>query len=143
MSQNLEFMLLALEKSRQALPGCRPNPPVGCVIVHKGQVVSYGFTQHPGHHHAEIDAISKLAVPIGECEIFVTLEPCSFQGRTPSCALTLAELKPRHVYVAIEDPHPRNSGEGLRILKNAGISFTLGIGKLEVEKFLSPYLVKS
>lgn len=143
MSQNLEFMLLALEKSRQALPGCRPNPPVGCVIVHKGQVVSYGFTQHPGHHHAEIDAISKLAVPIGECEIFVTLEPCSFQGRTPSCALTLAELKPRHVYVAIEDPHPRNSGEGLRILKNAGVSFTLGIGKREVEKFLSPYLVKS
>lgn len=143
MSQNLEFMLLALEKSRQALPGCRPNPPVGCVIVHKGQVVSYGFTQHPGHHHAEIDAISKLTVPIGECEIFVTLEPCSFQGRTPSCALTLAELKPRHVYVAIEDPHPGNSGEGLRILKNARVSFTLGIGKREVEKFLSPYLVKS
>lgn len=143
MSQKLEFMLLALEKSHQALPGCRPNPPVVCVIVHNGQVVSDGFTQHPGHHHADIDALSKLEVPIGECEIFVTLEPCSFQGRTPSCALTLAELKPRHVYVAIEDPHSRNNGEGLRILKNAGVSFTLGIGKREVEKFLSPYLVKS
>ena len=143
MSQKLDFMLLALEKSRQALPGCRPNPPVGCVIVHNGQVVSDGFTQHPGHHHAEIDAILKLDVPIDECEIFVTLEPCSFQGRTPSCALTLAELKPRHVYIAIEDPHSRNNGEGLRILKNAGVSFTLGIGKREVEKFLSPYLVKS
>lgn len=143
MSKKLEFMLLALEYSRQALPLCRPNPPVGCVIVHKGKVVSKGFTQSPGHHHAEIDAISKLTFPIGECEIFVTLEPCSFQGRTPSCALTLAELKPQHIYVAIEDPHPGNRGKGLNILKNAGISYTTGIGKQEVEDFLSPYLVRS
>jgi len=143
MSEELKFMLLALEHSRQALPECRPNPPVGCVIVHKGDVVSKGFTQSPGHSHAEIDAISRLKFPIRECEIFVTLEPCSFQGRTPSCALTLAELKPRHVYVALEDPHPRNRGEGLSILKNAGISFTLGLGKQEVEDFLSPYLLRS
>lgn len=114
-------MLLALENSRLALPQCRPNPPVGCVIVHKGNVVSKGFTQSPGHHHAEIDAISKLTVPISECEIFVTLEPCSFQGRTPSCAQTLAKIKPQHVYIAIQDPHPRNRGAGLNILKNAGV----------------------
>lgn len=142
MSKELDFMLLALEYSRLALPECRPNPPVGCVIVHNGVVVSKGFTQSPGHHHAEIDAISRLTFPIGECDIFVTLEPCSYQGRTPSCARTLAEMKPRHIYIAIEDPHPRNSGEGLRILKNAGISFTLGIGKDEVADFLSPYLVE-
>jgi pyrimidine deaminase RibD-like protein len=141
MSEKLEFMLLALESSRRAL--CRPNPPVGCVIVHKGKVVSKGFTQSPGHHHAEIDAMSKLTLPIGECEIFVTLEPCSFQGRTPSCALTLAELKPQHIYIAIEDPHPRNRGEGLRILKNAGVGYTLGIGKKEVEDFLLSYLIRS
>lgn len=142
MSKELDFMLLALEYSRQALPECRPNPPVGCVIVHNGVVVSKGFTQSPGHHHAEIDAISRLTFPMGECDIFVTLEPCSYQGRTPSCARTLAEMKPRHIYIAIEDPHPRNSGEGLRILKNAGIRFTLGIGKDEVADFLSPYLVE-
>lgn len=142
MSKELDFMLLALEYSRLALPECRPNPPVGCVIVHNGVVVSKGFTQSLGHHHAEIDAISRLTFPMGECDIFVTLEPCSYQGRTPSCARTLAEMKPRHIYIAIEDPHPRNSGEGLRILKNAGIRFTLGIGKDEVADFLSPYLVE-
>ncbi|WP_241609665.1 bifunctional diaminohydroxyphosphoribosylaminopyrimidine deaminase/5-amino-6-(5-phosphoribosylamino)uracil reductase RibD [Rosenbergiella australiborealis] len=142
MNKNLEFMMLALEKSRQALPGCRPNPPVGCVIVHRGEVFCDGFTQLPGHHHAEIDAISKLTVPIDECDIFVTLEPCSYQGRTPSCASRLAELRPRHVYVAIKDPHPRNRGEGIKILKNMGINFTLGIGKREVENFLAPYLIK-
>ncbi len=143
MSKKLEYMLLALEYSRLALPGCRPNPPVGCVIVHKGDVVSWGFTQSPGYHHAEIDAISKLTFPVSECEIFVTLEPCSFQGRTPSCALTLANLKPKHIYVAVEDPHPRNRGEGLKILKSANVSYTLGIGKREVEDFLSPYLLRS
>ncbi|MGV0087365.1 bifunctional diaminohydroxyphosphoribosylaminopyrimidine deaminase/5-amino-6-(5-phosphoribosylamino)uracil reductase RibD (plasmid) [Rahnella aceris] len=143
MEENLEFMMLALEYSRQALPECRPNPPVGCVIVHNGEVVSKGFTHSPGHHHAEIDAITKLTLPVEECEIFVTLEPCSFQGRTPSCALTLAALKPRHIYIAIEDPHPKNRGKGLSILKNSDISFTLGVGKQEVENFLSPYLIKS
>ncbi|RJT43387.1 bifunctional diaminohydroxyphosphoribosylaminopyrimidine deaminase/5-amino-6-(5-phosphoribosylamino)uracil reductase RibD [Rahnella woolbedingensis] len=143
MSEKLEFMLLALEYSRRALSECRPNPPVGCVIVHRGNVVSKGFTQSPGHNHAEIDAISRLMIPIGECEIFVTLEPCSFQGRTPSCALTFAELKPRHIYVALEDPHPGNRGAGLNILKTAGVSYTLGLGKQEVEDFLSPYLVRS
>jgi len=143
MDEKLKFMLLALEYSRLALPECRPNPPVGCVIVHNGDVVSKGFTQSPGHHHAEIEAISKLTLPIDECEIFVTLEPCSFQGRTPSCALTLAELKPRHIYIAIEDPHPRNRGEGINILKKSGISFTLGIGKQDVEDFLSQYLIHS
>ena len=143
MEENLEFMMLALEYSRQALPECRPNPPVGCVIVHNGEVVSKGFTHSPGHHHAEIDAITKLTLPVEECEIFVTLEPCSFQGRTPSCALTLAALKPRHIYIAIEDPHPKNRGKGLSILKNSDISFTLGVGKQEVENFLSPYLINS
>lgn len=136
MKENLAFMLLALENSQLALPQCRPNPPVGCVIIHNGNVVSKGFTQSPGHHHAEIDAISKLTVPISECEIFVTLEPCSYQGRTPSCAQTLAENKPQHVYIAIEDPHPRNRGAGLNILKNAGVSYTLGIGRKEVRDFI-------
>ncbi|MCW0355430.1 bifunctional diaminohydroxyphosphoribosylaminopyrimidine deaminase/5-amino-6-(5-phosphoribosylamino)uracil reductase RibD [Pantoea ananatis] len=140
MEEKLKFMMLALEYSRQALPACRPNPPVGCVIVHDGEVVAKGFTQPPGQHHAEIDAIAKLTFPISECEIYVTLEPCSFQGRTPSCALTIAELKPKHIYIAMDDPHPKNRGAGRTILKKAGISFTSGIGKQAVERFLFPYL---
>jgi len=143
MSENLRFMLIALENSHLALPLCRPNPPVGCVIVHNGEVVSTGFTRSLGHHHAEIDAISGLTVPLSECEMYVTLEPCSYQGRTPSCAQALAEMKPKHVYIAIEDPHPRNQGAGLNILRNAGVSFTLGLGEKEVSNFLSSYLYPS
>jgi len=61
MSENLRFMLLALENSHLALPLCRPNPPVGCVIVHNGEVVSTGFTRSPGHHHAE-DALDSFQI---------------------------------------------------------------------------------
>lgn len=140
-NQHHNFMLLALECSRQALPDCRPNPPVGCVIVHQGRVVAKGFTQQPGQPHAEADALRNLAVPIEQCEIYVTLEPCSFHGRTPSCARTIASLKPRHVYIAIEDPHPQNQGKGIRILKQAGISCSLGIASREVSEFITPYLI--
>ena len=135
MDEKLKFMLLALEYSRQALPECRPNPPVGCVIVHNGDVVSKGFTQSPGHHHAEIEAISKLTLPIDECEIFVTLEPCSFQGRTPSCALTLAELKPRHIYIAIEDPHPREQRGRYQYFKKIRYQFYAGYWKTRCRGF--------
>ncbi|ERK09103.1 Diaminohydroxyphosphoribosylaminopyrimidine deaminase [Pantoea sp. AS-PWVM4] len=137
------YMLLALECSRNALPDCRPNPPVGCVIVRNGEVVSSGFTQSPGLHHAEIAALSKLEIPVNDCDIYVTLEPCSFQGRTPSCAKTLASLKPNHIYIALLDPHPKNQGAGIEILQHAGISFTLGICQNEVSEFLSEYLISS
>lgn len=84
MQKSQQFMLLALAQSRHALPHCRPNPPVGCVIVHNSRVVSTGFTRSPGQHHAEADALSTLTLPVEACEIYVTPEPCAFQGRTPS-----------------------------------------------------------
>lgn len=143
MHKSQQFMLLALAQSRHALPHCRPNPPVGCVIVHNGRVVSTGFTRSPGLYHAEADALSSLTLPVEACEIYVTPEPCAFQGRTPSCALTLARLRPRHIYIAIEDPHPRNRGEGIAILKQAGIGVTLGVARNDVECFLAPYLIRS
>ncbi|PXV99344.1 diaminohydroxyphosphoribosylaminopyrimidine deaminase [Pantoea ananatis] len=138
MEEKLKFMMLALEYSRQALPECRPNPPVGCVIVRDGEVVAKGFTQPPGQHHAEIDAIAKLTFPISECEIYVTLEPCSFQGRTPSCALTIAELKPKHIYIAMDDPHPKNRGAGRTILKKAGIALHRASESRRSRNFFSP-----
>src|SRR4051794_40156996 len=87
------FMEEALAESVSALPACRPNPPVGCVIVHGETVLARGFTGPPGAHHAEAAALAGVARhwPRGELVVFVTLEPCSFAGRTPSCALALVE----------------------------------------------------
>lgn len=79
-------MRLALVQGRLALPECLPNPPVGCVLVKDNLVVSQGFTQPLGLHHAEAMALSRLPDECRGVSAFVTLEPCSFHGRTPSCA---------------------------------------------------------
>ncbi len=86
-----KYMLAALAQSTKALPECLPNPPVGCVIVHSGKIVAVGYTRSPGKHHAEADALTQIqGQNLHFLQMYVTLEPCSFKGRTPSCALAIA-----------------------------------------------------
>jgi pyrimidine deaminase RibD-like protein len=135
------FMALALAESKNALPRCLPNPPVGCIFVKDDKIVSKGFTQAPGSDHAEAMALRLYGnKPLQEVSVFVTLEPCSFQGRTPSCALTLISKRPKEVIVAIIDPHPKNCGAGIRLLRKAGIPVEVGISEDPVFEFIQPYL---
>ncbi len=134
-------MLRALALSKLALPNCRPNPPVGCVLVKNNQIVSEGFTQAPGQHHAEAQAVASYGHTLEDVTAYVTLEPCSFVGRTPSCAHTLAGLNIKRVVVATLDPDPRNSGKGITVLTDAGIDVEIGVCQREVSEFISPYLL--
>ena len=138
-----QFMAAALAESRKALPACRPNPPVGCVIVADSRILSRGFTGVPGAPHAEASAIESLphTESAAGCSAFVTLEPCAFQGRTPSCAAALIGLGIGSVFVGIVDPDPRNNGQGLRLLADAGVHVELGILEHEIRAFLAPHLV--
>ncbi|MDX1755848.1 MAG: bifunctional diaminohydroxyphosphoribosylaminopyrimidine deaminase/5-amino-6-(5-phosphoribosylamino)uracil reductase RibD [Marinobacter sp.] len=135
------FMTLALAESKKALPTCRPNPPVGCVLVREGEVVAKGYTQAPGRHHAEAEALAQWDGPASGLTAYVTLEPCSFHGRTPSCAETLIHRNIGTVVVAITDPDPRNSGKGLVKLREAGIEVVEGVCAEEVQAFLGEYLL--
>ena len=136
-------MAAALAESRKALPACQPNPPVGCVIVSEDQILSRGFTGAPGAPHAEASSIASLSYTGNAAALsaFVTLEPCAFQGRTPSCAMALIDRGIGFVCVGITDPDPRNNGRGLRLLVDAGVCVELGILEQEVREFLAPYLV--
>ena len=134
-------MRLALDESRRALPACRPNPPVGCVLVRDGKVVAKGFTQAPGQDHAEAMALRAYDGSFEDVAVFATLEPCSFVGRTPSCARTLVERGARRVHVALVDPHPKNRGAGIEILREAGVEVETGVLHDEVAAFLEPYLI--
>jgi pyrimidine deaminase RibD-like protein len=138
------FMAAALAESRRALPDCRPNPPVGCVIVGEGVILARGFTGCPGDPHAEAAAIAALTYS-GDPRLltaFVTLEPCSFHGRTPSCARALVASGIGTVIVGIIDPDPRNNGGGIRLLRDAGISVEVGVLGDAVQAFLDPYLLR-
>jgi riboflavin biosynthesis protein RibD len=138
-----EFMMMALEESKKAIPNCQPNPPVGCVLVKDGKVIASGYTKEPGNNHAEASALQSITGSLENVVAYVTLEPCSFMGRTPSCANALIERKIKEVFVAIEDPDPRNSGKGIKMLRDAGIKVTEDILSDQVFQFLSPYLNKS
>ncbi|MGF2040113.1 MAG: bifunctional diaminohydroxyphosphoribosylaminopyrimidine deaminase/5-amino-6-(5-phosphoribosylamino)uracil reductase RibD [Nostoc sp. CmiVER01] len=137
-------MLAALAQSRKALPECLPNPPVGCVIIDAQEIVAKGYTQAPGKHHAEADALKQIqGKAFNFLKMYVTLEPCSFHGRTPACALAIAKDRRIHeIYVSIIDPDSRNNGQGLDILKNAGKIVNVGLCANEVSAFLNQYLIK-
>ena len=141
-SEARRYMTLALEEGKKAYPACLPNPPVGCVLVRRGDVVAKGFSQPPGRPHAEAMALLDLEVgsKLFDIAAFITLEPCSFHGRTPSCAKMLKERQIGAVYVSLIDPHPRNRGRGLRILQEAGIPVEVGVLEKEVALVVSPYL---
>jgi pyrimidine deaminase RibD-like protein len=136
------FMSLALVEGRKALPGCIPNPPVGCVLVRGGRVVAAGYTNPPGKPHAEAMAMSQLAGSLSDVTAFVTLEPCSFRGRTPSCASELVARQVGRVFVAMLDPDPRNNGAGVEILRRAGVEVHVGVLEEQARKELAPYLAR-
>ena len=139
-------MRAALAEGRKARSICLPNPPVGCVIVANGEIISRGHTNLPGADHAEAMALRALKqdnFAERPLTVYVTLEPCAFHGRTPSCALALANWNIEHVYVGMLDPDPRNNGKGITILQAAGISVTVGVLLQEVEADLAPFLLQS
>ena len=135
------MMREAMWEGRKALPQCKPNPPVGCVLVRHGAIIARGYTQAPGDDHAEAMALRQVRGDLGEVIAFVTLEPCSFHGRTPSCAQALVKRRIGSVFVGILDPHPRNRGAGVDILRAAGVSVRVGVLEDEVLRDLAPHLL--
>lgn len=133
------FMSEALKEGKKAIHYCKPNPPVGCVLVRNKKIVAKGHTNEPGKPHAEAMALNQLEGQLSDVIAFVTLEPCSFHGRTPSCAQELVKRGVQQVYVGMIDPHPKNSGAGLEILSKAGISVQPGILEAEVREDLEPF----
>jgi len=119
--QHETYMALAIREAERGLYTARPNPRVGCVLVRDSAILGKGFHLQTGAGHAEVNAIKAASGDIAGATAYVTLEPCSFVGRTPSCAETLIEQGIKRVVFASEDPHPGNRGKGLGKLKAAGI----------------------
>jgi diaminohydroxyphosphoribosylaminopyrimidine deaminase/5-amino-6-(5-phosphoribosylamino)uracil reductase len=125
--EDQRHMQRALELAQRGLYSTPPNPAVGCVIVRWGQVVGEGFHERAGEPHAEIVALKDAGVAAAGGTVYVTLEPCAHQGRTPPCVDALMAARVGRVVIALSDPNPQVDGAGIRGLEQAGIPTSVGL----------------
>lgn len=139
-----QAMAIAIREARRGAGFVSPNPLVGCVIVDKeNRFVSVGYHQIYGGAHAEVNALEGIPTEsLKGCRLFVTLEPCAHEGKTPSCAKKIATLPLAEVIYGLIDPNPLVSGQGAKILEQAGIRTTL-FGRMndELEELCEHFLV--
>jgi diaminohydroxyphosphoribosylaminopyrimidine deaminase/5-amino-6-(5-phosphoribosylamino)uracil reductase len=132
------FISQALKLAKAARPNCSPNPAVGCVLVNNdSKVIGEGHTQKVGEAHAEIMAI-RDAHRRGESTLgataYVTLEPCSHQGRTGPCCDALIHAGISKVVASAIDPNPMVSGQGFARLRAADVQVEFGDGEQETRE---------
>jgi len=167
MTSNQIYMNQALKKAWQYQLRTYPNPAVGCLVLYNGEIVAIEAHQKAGTSHAEVLALLSAyeslsnqkiefdrfdagkaheflySLPQGffaDATVFVTLEPCSHVGQTPSCASLLAEIKPKKVVIATLDPIKGHDG-GMKRLLEQGIEVEVGICEKEAFELLEPFLI--
>ncbi len=122
------YMRRALALARRGQGRTSPNPCVGAVVVRGGNVVGEGYHRQAGQPHAEVEALDRASAGGRRGgTLYVTLEPCSTQGRTPPCTEAIIRAGIRRVVVAARDPNPRHNGRGLQQLRRAGIKVEQGL----------------
>jgi diaminohydroxyphosphoribosylaminopyrimidine deaminase / 5-amino-6-(5-phosphoribosylamino)uracil reductase len=132
---NHEFYMDLALSNAQAMKGqTDPNPLVGSVIVNDNRIVGIGTHLKAGEPHAEIHALRMAGEKAKGGTIYVTLEPCSHHGRTGPCAVAIVEAGIKKVVIATLDPNPVVSGNGVKILEDAGIEVVVGVRQEESQK---------
>lgn len=122
----------ALGLARRAWGATHPNPMVGAVIVEDGRIVAEGFHEQDGGPHAErLALLNRGKLPRPGATLYVTLEPCSTQGRTGACTDAIIASGIKRVVVGATDPFPAHGGEGFAVLRAAGIEVITGVLKRE------------
>ncbi|MEM7281734.1 MAG: bifunctional diaminohydroxyphosphoribosylaminopyrimidine deaminase/5-amino-6-(5-phosphoribosylamino)uracil reductase RibD [Pseudomonadota bacterium] len=132
--QDHSFMARALELGRLGCATSQPNPSVGCVLAKDGKIVGEGWHERAGEGHAEANALRSAGGAAKDATAYVTLEPCSHQGRTPPCSDALVEAGLKRVVFSVEDPSPKVSGDGAKRLIDAGIEVQSGLMEVEARE---------
>ncbi|RIA10024.1 diaminohydroxyphosphoribosylaminopyrimidine deaminase [Flavobacteriaceae bacterium MAR_2010_72] len=124
-----KYIKRCIEIAKNGLGSTRPNPMVGCVIIHNDSVIGEGFTSPYGSHHAEVNAIAsvKNQTLLKGSTLYVTLEPCSHFGKTPPCSDLIIKHKIPNVVIGCTDDNPEVAGKGVEKLKANGCNVILGV----------------
>jgi diaminohydroxyphosphoribosylaminopyrimidine deaminase/5-amino-6-(5-phosphoribosylamino)uracil reductase len=134
------YMRRALELAARGKGRTSPNPVVGCVLVRDGRVIGEGYHERAGEPHAEVNAVRAAGGDIEGATVYVSLEPCCHEGRTPPCTELLIAHKPARVVVALHDPNPKVCGEGIFALREAGIEVDVGLLEDEARMLNEPFI---
>lgn len=143
-----KFMKIAIDEAKKGVGKVNPNPLVGAVIVRDGEIVGKGHHKIYGGPHAEVEAVSDFFTRIKDgtlegATMYVTLEPCSHYGKTPPCAQMLVSRKIKRCVIGKLDPNPLVAGNGVKILRDAGIEVVVGVQEeecLEINRVFFKYI---
>ncbi len=123
-----------LRKGRTA-----PNPAVGAVVAAGDRVLGKGFHERAGAPHAEVVALAEAGEAARGATLYVTLEPCAFEGKTPACAPAVVRAGVKRVVVGTLDPHRRVAGKGVAALARAGLRVEVGVGERECRHLVEDF----
>lgn len=131
-----KFIKRCIEIAKNGLGTTRPNPMVGCVIVHENIIIGEGYTSPYGSNHAEVNAIKsvKNKTLLQNATLYVTLEPCSHYGKTPPCSNLIIENNIPNVVIGTVDTHQKVAGQGVAKLKAAGCNVIVGVLEKECKQ---------
>src|SRR5271165_4290751 len=123
----------AIELARNGAGAVRPNPVVGAVIARDGEILGEGWHKEFGAAHAEVNAIEACGLKdLQGATLYVSLEPCCHEGKTPPCTEAILQAGLRRVVVASDDPTEKASGRGLGMLRDEGVEVVVADGELAV-----------
>jgi len=134
-----DFMRLALAEAEKGRGRTHPNPAVGALVVRSGRVIARGHHEMAGLPHAEVNALRRAGERARGADVYVSLEPCNHQGRTPPCTEALIAAGVRRVFFGSRDPNPRVDGHGGRRLRRAGIEVRPGVLQTECDASNEPW----
>ena len=139
------IMHQALLLARKGRGHVAPNPCVGAVLTLDGRTVASGYHRHYGGDHAEVEAIGaarRLGIDCRRTTLFVTLEPCNHQGKTPPCTQAILEAGIPHVIVGTRDPNPDVTGGGLDHLRARSVQVETGILDAECRDLIRDFVIR-
>ncbi len=131
--EEIKYMEQAIKLAEKGRGKTSPNPMVGAIIVKDGVVISSGYHHMAGLPHAEIEAIDNSTQSLAGSTMYVTLEPCTFHGKTPPCTKEIVKHKFREIVIGCIDPNPLVNGKGVEFLKKSGLKVRTGLLKDRIE----------
>ncbi|HEX2259386.1 MAG TPA: bifunctional diaminohydroxyphosphoribosylaminopyrimidine deaminase/5-amino-6-(5-phosphoribosylamino)uracil reductase RibD [Actinomycetota bacterium] len=140
-TEDQRWMKMALRRAARGEGKTSPNPMVGAVVVKDGHMAGSGWHHSPGSPHAEVLALIEAGDQANGSTMFVTLEPCAHQGRTPPCVDSIIRAGVARVVACTTDPDPRVAGQGMQALEAAGIDTDLGLMSHEALRLNQAYFV--